>query len=398
MDIFDKCTKIIPESNADYAIKLKEMGYYPYFHVVSSKQGAVVVMEGKETIMIGSNNYLGLTSHEEVCKVSIDAVKKYGTGVSGSRALNGTLDLHVEFEKEIAEFLGKQSALSFSTGFQSNLAIISAICGRHDYIVMDKENHASIYDACRLSYAKLLRYEHNDMSDLEKQLKSIPKDCGILIVTDGVFSMSGDICKLPEIVDLAKKYGSRVMIDDAHGFGVLGKTGKGTADYFNLTKETDIIMGTFSKSLASMGGFVAADAIVCDHIRYNSRPFIFSAAIPPSNIAAAAAALKVLKEEPQRVARLNKISDYFRAGLKKRKIKFIDTKTPIIPIYTNEIIRTMAICTELFKRGVYVNSVVPPAAPQGECLIRISLTSEHTEAVAEKALDIIDVVLKEIKV
>ena len=398
MDLFNKCTKIIPETSLDYAIKVKEMGYYPYFHVVNSKQGAIVIMEGKETIMLGSNNYLGLTSNEEVCKASIEAIKKYGTGVSGSRFLNGTLDLHVEFEKEMAEFLDKESVLSFSTGFQSNLSIISAICGRHDYIVMDKENHASIYDACRLTYSKLLRYDHGDMTDLEKQLKSVPEESGILVVTDGIFSMSGDIAKLPQIIELAKKYGARTMVDDAHGFGVLGKTGKGTADHFNLTKETDIIMGTFSKSLASMGGFMAADESVCHYVRHNARPFIFSAAIPPSNIAAAAAALKVLKNEPQRVERLSKISDYFRAGLKKRNIKFIDTKTPVIPIYTYEVIRTMIICTELFNRGVYVNPVMPPATPQGECLIRISLTSEHTDAIAEKALKIIDDVLKSVKI
>jgi len=398
MDLFDKCTEIIPLSNADYAKKLKEMGCYPYFHVLSSKQGAVVTMGEHETIMLGSNNYLGLTSSDEVCEASIDAVKKYGTGVSGSRLLNGTLDLHVQFEKEIAEFVGKEEAVSFSTGFQSNLGIISALCGRHDYIVMDKENHASIYDGCRLSYAKLLRYNHNDMADLEKQLQSVPKESGVLVITDGVFSMSGDIAKLPEIVEISKKYGARVMVDDAHGFGTLGKTGKGTADYYGLTKETDIIMGTFSKSLASLGGFMAAKAEVCEFTRIYSRPFLFSAAIPPSNIAAALAALNILKREPQRVARLNKISDFFRKGLKTRGIKFIETKTPIIPIYTYEVIRTMQICSELFKRGVYVNSVAPPACPPGECLIRISLTSEHNEAVVTKALDIITDVLNTIKV
>ncbi|MCL1900844.1 MAG: pyridoxal phosphate-dependent aminotransferase family protein [Firmicutes bacterium] len=398
MDLFKKCERPVAlMDSADYDIVIKK-GYNPYFHVASSKQGVFAVMDGQEKIMMGSNNYLGLTSNDEVCAASIDAIKKYGTGVSGSRYLNGTLDLHVDFEKEIAEFLGKEAALSFSTGFQSNLSIISAICSRHDYIVMDKENHASIYDACRLSFAKLFRYEHNDMAELERLLKMVPEGCGILVITDGVFSMSGDICKLPEIVEISKKYGARVMVDDAHAFGVLGKTGKGTAEHFNLTKETDIIMSTFSKSLASMGGFMAADAMVCEYVRYNSRPFIFSASIPPSNIASATAALRVLKKEPQRVERLRKISDYFRAGLKKRKIKYIDNNTPIIPIYTYEVVRTMAICTELFKRGVYVNSVMPPAAPQGGCLIRVSLTSEHTEDVVEKALDIIEDVLKTVEI
>ena len=254
MDLFEKCHNEFMQMVEG----LKKDNVYPYFTELTSGQDTEVIMNGKKTVMIGSNNYLGLTSHPDVIKAGIEALKKYGTGCSGSRFLNGTLDEHVILEKELAEFLHKEAVVTFSTGFQSNLGIISAICGRNDVIVGDKENHASIYDACRLSYAKLLRYEHSNMEDLERQLKSIPEDKGILIVTDGVFSMGGDICKLPEIVKLAKKYGARVMVDDAHGLGVLGKHGRGTAEHFGLEDDVDIYMGTFSKSLASLGGYMAA--------------------------------------------------------------------------------------------------------------------------------------------
>ena len=386
MDLFKKCYQY------DTAKKAREAGYYPYFHELTSKQDTIVHMEGKEMIMIGSNNYLGLTSHPEVIQAAVDATLKYGTGVSGSRFLNGTLNLHIELEKELAEFLNKEDCTIFSTGFQSNLGIISAIAGRNDIIFSDKENHASIYDGTRLSYAEVVRFEHSDMEDLEQKLAKAPENKGKLIITDGVFSMSGDIAKLPEIVFLAKKYGARVMVDDAHALGVMGKYGRGTAEHFGLEKDVDIIMGTFSKSLASLGGYVAGERDVVDYIRHSSRPYIFSAAIPPSNTAAALAALRVLKREPERVQALHDISEYMRQGLKAKGLKIRDSKTPIIPIFTYMPLRTMVACNMLFEQGVYVNPVLPPATTVGECLIRTSYTATHTKELMDQAiLKIVDV-------
>ena len=391
MDIFKKCYAF------DTAKKLKESGHYPYFHELESKQDTVVEMEGKEMIMIGSNNYLGLTSHPEVIQVSVEATKKYGTGVSGSRFLNGTLNLHVTLEKELAAFLNKEDCTIFGTGFQANLGIISAIAGRHDIIFSDRENHASIYDGNKLSYAEVVRYHHNNMEDLEEKLKDAPANRGKLIVTDGVFSMSGDIANLPEIVRLAKQYGARVMVDDAHGFGVMGPTGRGTAEHFGLEQEVDIIMGTFSKSLASLGGYVVADKDVVDYIRHHSRPYIFSAAIPAANTAAALTALRIIKREPERVKALIDIANYMRQGLKAKGIKIKESSTPIIPIYTYTPMRTMMACNMLFEHGVYVNPVLPPATPVGECLIRTSYTATHTPELLDKAIEKIAFVLKELK-
>lgn len=388
MDLFKKCYEY------DDAKKAREHGYYPYFHVLNTKQDTRVVMEGKEMIMIGSNNYLGLASHPEVIEAAVKATEQYGTGVSGSRFLNGTLDLHIQFEKELAEFLNKEDATIFSTGFQSNLGIISAIAGRNDIIFSDKENHASIYDGTRLSYAEVVRYNHNDMEDLEKKLAKADPNKGKLILTDGVFSMSGDIANLPEIVRLAKAYEARVMVDDAHGLGVMGEHGRGTAEHFGLEKEVDIIMGTFSKSLASLGGYVAAERDVVDFIRHKSRPYIFSAAIPAANAAAALTALRILKREPERVKALSDISDYMREGLKKRGLELRPSRTPIIPIYTYMPVRTMVACNQLFEHGVYVNPVVPPATPIGECLIRTSYTATHTKEQMDEAIDKIVEVLK----
>jgi 8-amino-7-oxononanoate synthase len=388
MDLFKKCYTY------DAAKKAREHGYYPYFHVLNTKQDTIVEMEGKKMIMIGSNNYLGLASHPEVIEAAINATKEYGTGVSGSRFLNGTLDLHIQFEKELAEFLNKEDATIFSTGFQSNLGIISAIAGRNDIIFSDKENHASIYDGTRLSYAEVVRFNHSDMEDLEAKLAKADPNKGKLILTDGVFSMSGDIANLPEIVRLAKKYEARVMVDDAHGLGVMGKHGRGTAEHFGLEAEVDIIMGTFSKSLASLGGYVAAEKDVVDYIRHKSRPYIFSAAIPAANAAAALTALRILKREPERVTALRDIADYMREGLKKRGLELRPSQTPIIPIYTYMPIRTMIACNQLFEHGVYVNPVVPPATPIGECLIRTSYTATHTKEQMDEAIDKIVEVLK----
>ncbi len=391
MDLFKKCYQY------DAAKKARQGGYYPYFHELTSKQDTVVHMEGKEMIMIGSNNYLGLTSHPEVIQASIEATLKYGTGVSGSRFLNGTLNLHRELEEELAAFLNKEDVSVFGTGFQSNLAIISGIAGRNDIIFSDKENHASIYDGTRLSYAEVIRFEHSDMKDLEEKLAKAPENKGKLIITDGVFSMSGDIAKLPEIVALAKKYSARVMVDDAHGLGVMGEGGRGTAEHFGLEKDVDIIMGTFSKSLASLGGYMAAERDVVEYIRHNSRPYIFSAALPPANTAAALAALRILKREPERVKALAEIAEYMRQGLKARGLKIRDSRTPIIPIFTYMPLRTMLACNQLFEQGVYVNPVIPPATPMGECLIRTSYTATHTKEQMDTAIDKIANVLKSLE-
>ena len=388
MDLFKKT-----EGEHIYDIA-REKGIYPYFHMLTTGQDVVVDIEGKRTIMIGSNNYLGLTSHPEVKEAAKNAIDKYGSGCSGSRFLNGTLDLHVELERELARFLNKEKVITLSTGFQANLGVISAIAGRNDYILCDKENHASIYDGCRLSYAKLLRYEHNDMDDLEKKLKLVPEDKGILIVTDGVFSMSGDICNLPKIVELAKKYGARIMVDDAHALGVLGKHGRGTAEYFGLEKEVDIYMGTFSKSLASLGGYIASTERVIDYITHTSRPYIFSASMTPASVASALAALKILEREPERLKALADISSYMREGLKKMGIKIIESKTPIIPIYTYDDEKAFLACKLLLERGVYVNPVITPATPPGMALIRTSYTATHTKEQMDEAMAKIQEVMK----
>lgn len=390
MDLFKKCQDFTRIED------IKALNLYPYFHQLESKQDPIVEMEGNRTIMIGSNNYLGLTSHPEVIEAGIEALKKYGSGCSGSRFLNGTLDLHIKLEKELAEFLHKDEVVTFSTGFQSNLGIISAIAGRNDYIVCDKENHASIYDACKLSYAKMVRYEHNNMEDLERQLQAIPQDKGILIVTDGVFSMSGEICNLPKIVELKHKYGARVMVDDAHGFGVIGEGGRGTASHFGLDDEVDIIMGTFSKSLASLGGYMATSERVANYVRHNSRPFIFSASIPPANVACAIKALEIIKREPERVKKLQDNGAYVREGLTKRGVKFIPSETPIVAIYTYEDEKAFLACKKLFEKGVYVNPVISPAVPVGQSLIRTSYIATHTHEQLDEAMDKIKEVLNEI--
>lgn len=390
MDLFKKCYDFT------LADRYKEEGIYPYFHVLETKQDTVVNMEGERKIMIGSNNYLGLTSNQEVIDAVVETAKEFGSGCSGSRFLNGTLSLHVTMEKELAEFMGKEDCISMSTGFQTNLGVISAIAGRGDVILCDKENHASIYDAIRLSYADMVRFKHNDMEDLEEKLKNVPQDKGILIVTDGVFSMSGEICNLPKLVELKKKYGAKLLVDDAHGFGILGENGRGTAEHFGLEEDVDLITGTFSKSLASLGGFCVGDHKVIDFIRHTSRPFIFAASIPPTAIAAVRKSLEIIKREPERRENLLKIADYMRDALRKRNIKFIDGKTPIISIYTYDAETTLVACKMLYERGVYVNSVLPPATPANECLIRTSYTATHTTELMDEAADKIKEVLTEL--
>ena len=387
MDLFAKCAAYTT------ARECRERGIYPYFHALESRQDTEVIMEGKRRIMLGSNNYLGLTAAPEVIAAAEAALAEYGTGCSGSRFLNGTLRLHLELERKLAAFVHKDGAVTFSTGFQSNLGIISALVGRGDYVICDRENHASIYDGCRLSFGKMLRYRHANMDDLEAKLRAVPESAGCLIVTDGVFSMGGDIAKLPEICDLAEKYGARVMVDDAHGLGVIGEGGRGTASHFGLEDKVDVIMGTFSKSLASLGGYMAASELVCDYVRHNSRPFIFSASIPPSSCAAALAALRLLEEHPELPQRLSALASHARAGLKARGLRIIESETPIIPIYTYEMEHTLVSAKRLYDAGVYVNPVLPPAAAPGECLLRVSCMATHTEALLDEAMDIIAEVL-----
>ena len=390
MDLFEKCYR---RSHID---DLREQDLFPYFRELQSRQDTEVIMEGRRRIMLGSNNYLGLTTQPEVMQAGLDALRRYGTGCSGSRLLNGTLELHLTFEREMAAFLRKEDVVSFSTGFQSNLGIISALVGLGDYVICDRENHASIYDACRLSYGKMLRYRHNDMADLEAQLQKVPEKAGCLIVTDGVFSMGGDIADLPAIVRLAKKYGARTMVDDAHGLGVIGEGGRGTASHFGLEDQVDVYMGTFSKSLASLGGYMAAEARVCDYVRCNSRPYIFSASVPPACIAVANASLRYLAAHPERQAQLQSISRYMRDRLTERGVKIMMAETPIIPIYTYEPEITLRAQKALYERGVYVNATLPPACAPGGCLLRCSLMATHTPAQVDEAVDIIAAVLKEL--
>lgn len=390
MDIFAKC---YDKSMVDEA---REKGIYPYFHALESRQAAEVIMESKRRIMLGSNNYLGLTSHPEVIEAGIRAFREYGSGCSGSRFLNGTLDLHLQLEEELAEFLRKEAVMTFSTGFQSNLGIISSIAGRSDYIIMDRENHASLYDACRLSFGKMLRFRHNDMADLERKLYRIPENAGCLIVTDGVFSMAGDIANLPEICRLAKQYNARVMVDDAHGLGVIGEGGRGTASYYGLEDEVDIYMGTFSKSLASLGGYMAASSRVVDYVKHTSRPFIFSASITPASCASALTALRILKEHPELPKTLQSRALFMRKKLHEHNILTKESngdRIPIIPIYTYKPIATLTIAKELYDRGVYVNPSLPPATAPNECLLRTSLMATHTKEQIEESVAIIASVL-----
>ena len=381
MDLFAKCTN-------PYVDGIRAANIYPYFHKLESRQDVEVIMEGKRRIMLGSNNYLGLTTHPRVIEAGRKALERYGSGCSGSRFLNGTLELHIELEEELANFIGKEAVMTFSTGFQSNLGIISAIAGKDDYILCDRENHASIYDGCKLSYATMVRYRHNDMEDLERKLQKVPETAGALIVTDGVFSMGGDIAKLPEIVALARKYGARVMVDDAHGLGVIGEGGRGTANYFGLEDEVDVIMGTFSKSLASLGGYAVADETVIDFIRHNSRPFIFSASIPPANAAVALAALRHIRNHPEIVGRLSSLSSYMRQGLKARGVPILESTTPIIPIYTYTTENTLRKARRIYDAGVYVIPVLPPATAPDKCLLRTSYMATLTEDLLDEAIEV----------
>lgn len=380
MDIFQKCFEYTAPQEA------KKTGFYPYFQALQTMQHTEVMIEGKRVVMIGSNNYLGLTSDPRVIEAAIKATEKYGSGCSGSRFLNGTLELHVELEDALAKFLRKDATLTFSTGFQTNLGLLATLPGRHDYIIGDSENHASIVDGCRLSFAKLVKFKHNDMEDLKRVLESIPDSAGKLIVVDGVFSMGGDICNLPEIVKLAKKFGARVMVDEAHGLGVLGKRGQGTVEHFGLEDEVDIIMCTFSKSLASLGGCIAAREEVINYLKHISRPFIFSASIPPANAAAALEAIRILEAEPERLTHLRDNAEFMRKGFRELGLETGNSETPIIPVMTYDDYETFVKKKQLLDEGVFVNPVISPATPPGMALLRTSYTATHTREQLEYAL------------
>ncbi len=381
MDIFEKCYQYTQAKDA-----IKE-GFYPYFIPLEENEGTEVEFEGRRLIMCGSNNYLGLTTHPKVKKAAKDAIERYGTSCTGSRFLNGTLALHEKLEKELAEFVSKDDSLVFSTGMQVNLGTISALTGRSDVVILDKDDHASIVDGARLGHGKIERYRHNDIDHLEKVLKSIPENLGKLIVVDGVFSMGGDLADLPAIIPLAKKYSARIMVDDAHGMGVTGK-GYGTAAHFGVTEEVDLIMSTFSKSFASLGGFIAGDEDIIHFIKHNARSLIFSASIPAANAAAALAALDIIRKEPERVDRVNAIAERMRKELKGMGFDVGESETPIIPVIIGDDIKTFQIWKNLFEKGVFVNPVISPAVPQGMQLLRTSYMATHTDDQIDKVLEI----------
>jgi 8-amino-7-oxononanoate synthase len=376
----------------------KEMGIYPYFREISSAQDPIVTIEGKEVVMLGSNSYLGLTTHPEVKKAAVEAVEKYGTGCAGSRFLNGNLDIHTLLEGELAELVGKEKALVFSTGFQANLGSISAMVGKGEYVITDKYDHASIIDGARLSFGKMLKFDHNDMEDLERILSGLPEDKGKLVVVDGVFSMEGDIANLLEIVRLCREYKSALMVDDAHGIGVLGDHGAGTSDHFGVTDDVQIIMGTFSKSLAALGGFIASDEDSIEFLKHNSRALMFSASMPPSNVAAVLTSLKIMKREPERIARLWENTERMKKGLIDLGFNTGSTETPIIPVRIGDSVSSFRACMMLQDEGVFVNPVVAPAVPEGDCLLRVSLMATHTKEHIDFSLDKLSKVGRKFKV
>lgn len=366
---------------------MKNAGIYPYFRPITSDQDTAVRINGKDVLMFGSNSYLGLTNHPYVQNAAKAAIDKYGTGCAGSRFLNGTLDIHVELEEKLARFLGKESALIFSTGFQANLGVVSSITGRHDYIIIDEADHASIYEGTRLSFSKVLKFKHNNLESLERILASLPEEAIKLVIVDGVFSMEGDIVKLPAMIDLCHRYEAMIMIDDAHGLGVLGEQGRGTADHFGLTSETDLIVGTFSKSLASLGGFVAADAKVIDHIKHTARSLIFSASATPASIASASAALDVMQNESWRIDALWENTRFAVDYLQYLGFDIGETQSPIIPIYIRDDNKTYLMTKMLMEEQVFVNPVVTPAVRPEDSLIRLSLMATHSYDQIETAIN-----------
>ncbi len=382
MDLFEKC------GSFKAAREVEAMGLYPYFRKISSSPGTMVIAEGREVIMIGSNNYLGLTDHPKVKEAIHEAVDKYGSGCTGSRFLNGTLDIHVKLEEELAEFMVREAALVFSTGFQTNLGTISTLVGKDDTIFGDRSNHASIVDGCRLSFGEFKKYKHNDMTDLERLLEKNGDSGGKLIATDGVFSMEGDIADLPNIVSLASKYNARVMVDDAHSIGVLGNNGRGTAEHFGLESKVDIVMGTFSKSFASLGGFIVADEEIIHYIKHHSRALIFSASPPPAAVAAVRATLRILRSEPERRSRLWDITNRMHGEFRSMGFNIGATQTPIVPIIIGEDMKTFSFWKSLTEAGLFTNPIISPAVPPGQALIRTSYTATHTDDQLDRVLQV----------
>jgi 8-amino-7-oxononanoate synthase len=389
MDIFDKCFCFT------YAKEFIASGYYPYFIPMEGNEGSEAIFKGRRLIMCGSNNYLGLTTHPKVRQAAIDAVKQYGTSCTGSRFLNGSLELHEQLEHELADWVEKPAALIFSTGMQVNLGTISSLVGRDDVVILDRDDHASIVDGARLGWGKVKRFQHNNVEDLDRVLAGLGEKPGKLVVVDGLFSMEGDIARLPEIVEVCKLHGARLMVDDAHALGVLGG-GRGTAAHFGVTQGVDLIMGTFSKSLASLGGFIAGDEDIIHYIKHHARSLIFSASIPPANAATALAALQVMKEEPERVKRVNDIGDFMRVNYQKLGFKTGNSVSPIIPIFIGDDLRAAIVWKAMFEAGVYTNMVVSPAVPEGKQLLRTSYMATHTDEQLATVLEIFSKVGKEV--
>lgn len=382
MDIFKKCYDF------KAAKEVMDMGIYPYFHPVESGQNPVVRIHGKNLIMAGSNNYLGLTNDRRLKTSSIKAIMRYGVGCVGSRFLNGTLTLHEELERKIAEFMNKESALTFTTGMQTNLGIISALVNKNDFVIIDKYNHASIVDGCRLSFGQIRRFKHNDMNDLEKTLASIPQESGKLIVVDGVFSMEGDIAPLPDIVKLAKKYKARLMVDDAHGIGVLGKNGRGSCEVLGVENNVDLIMSSFSKAFAGIGGFVAGSKEIIHYLKHHARSLIFSASLPPAVVASVLTALEIIKTEPQRRKRISQNADYLRKSLKSLGFDTgTSENTPIIPVIIGDNIKAFTMWKKLFDEGIFTTPIVSPAVPEHRSLIRVSAMATHKKIHLNKIIN-----------
>ena len=367
--------------------RVKALGVYPYFRAIESEQDTEVVMRGKKVLMFGSNSYLGLTNHPKIKEASIEAIRKYGTGCAGSPFLNGTLDIHIELEEKLADFVGKEKAIVYSTGFHTNIGVIPTIMGRGEHIIGDELNHASIVEGRRLSFATYHKYKHNDMSSLEDVLKKIPYESVKLIVMDGVFSMEGDVADLPSIVKLADKYNASVYVDEAHSLGVFGKEGRGICNHFGLTDKVDLIMGTFSKSLATIGGFIATDADTINFLKHHSRSYIFSASISPAATASVIAALDIIKQEPERLKNLWEITNYSLSAFRNLGFEIGPTETPIIPLYIRDMDKTFMITQELYEQGIFVNPVIPPACSPNDTLIRSSLMATHTKAQIDEAVE-----------
>ncbi len=390
LPLFDKVRNF---TNAD---QVRALGLYPYFRTISSAQDTEVIIEGQKVLMLGSNSYLGLTNHPKIKEAARAAVEKYGTGCAGSRFLNGTLDIHIQLEEALARLVGKEAVLLYSTGFQVNLGVISALVGKGDYVLGDKSNHASIVEGCLLAQGKFLRFAHKDMAALENRLQGLDPAAGKLIVADGVFSMEGDIIQLPELCRIAGQYGAAVMVDDAHAIGVLGTNGAGTASHFGLADQVHLIMGTFSKSLASLGGFIASDAETIDYLKHHSRPLIFSASMSPANAAAVLAAVQIMVQEPHRIAQLWRNTERMKRGLLSLGFDLGESETPILPVYCRSLMTAFQLCKRLQQEGVFVNPVVSPAVAPGSELIRISLMANHTDQQIDFALDKLGKVGKEL--